>query len=172
MRLRIMATALALGAFGWGPGVVAQTTPDAPDAALLALAYEAVTGTHLPQGGRRVVAVVDPLLRIPAGREGDVELANRRFASLVRLPAVVLADVLRCPTSWQCSFTDSVAATVSVRMASRLQDSAVVHVATRYFLPPSSLRGFAWQALALHQVWLARRNGRWTVVGLSPLAES
>ena len=149
-----------------------QAPGDTSDAAVLEIAYRAVVA-NIP-AGHRVVVVDDPLLH-PGVKEIDTGAANRKLASSVGLNPAVLNDVRTCTTPFDCSLTGDIVGSISVKMATRTIDSAVVLVATRYFLPPSKVSDHtrvAWEAIALYEVKLVRRDRRWVVTNVSPRTES
>jgi hypothetical protein len=123
-----------------------------------------------------VVAVDDPLLKGFVDSTRDLRADNVRWANLVGLPAVPLADVLICRRSNDCSLKDGIAATVSAGMGFLEADSAVVFVSTHFFrddIDAKRPRGWPrWQLLAVYEVRLARRNRDWSVVSVSVRAES
>jgi len=174
MQFRVPAIALAATTCLTASTLLAQAVPTGSDIAIFGIAHRAID-SKLP-AGRRLIAADDPLLRVPPGSENDVGLANRQLANAVGLPTAALKDVLTCRTSYDCYFKGGIVATVSLRMSSRTADSAVVEVATRYFLTPSTKRPgsttFARQAVALYEVILARRVGQWIVVSVTPRMES
>lgn len=173
MHLRMLATTLAASIGLIGSSLVAQTTPTTADTSIFNIAYRAVDA-RLP-AGRRVVALNDPLLHVPSDRETDAELANRRFAHAVGLATTALDSVLTCPTSFECAFKDDIVATVSLALASRTPDSAVVELATQSLRPwsdPRAARTVTRRSVAVYEVTLARRAGRWIVTSVTPRAES
>ena len=180
MRFRIAAIGIGLGASLWTRIGPAQTVQHSTEDALLRLAYNAMdAGKHLGSGPRTLL-IDDPLIRKIAGRDRNLRGADQRLGNLVGLPAASIADVMSCKRaySYDCSFKNGVVSTVALALVSPLADSAVAFVATRYF-PDHSNQTAArnpgwprWQALAVYEVRLARRNGEWVVVSISPRAES
>ena len=100
-------------------------------------------------------------------------LANRRLASTLGLASVTQDEVVTCRRSYDCSFTEDIAATLSLRMVSRTTDSALVQVAIQYFIPPWPQRANPnWRAIALYEVRLVSRAGRWVITNVGVRAES
>jgi hypothetical protein len=168
MQLRVIGISLAVSGCLLSSDIEAQANHDTD---ILRIAYDTIE-VNLPRG-RRVIATNGPLLVVPRGQEDSVALANRRLASTLGLASVAQDEVVTCRRSYDCSFTEDIAATLSLRMVSRTTDSALVQVAIQHFIPPWPQRANPnWRAIALYEVRLVLRAGQWVITNVSVRAES
>jgi hypothetical protein len=179
MRFRIAVLVSGVGAVLCASMARGQTVQDSTVDGLFRLVYQAMDGKHLPAGPRTLVHD-DPLIRKIAGQERILRGAGERFGNLVGLPVASIAEVMICERSYSydCSFRNGVASTVALALTFPQTDSAVAFVAIRYFPDQSNQTttrrpGWPrWQALAVYEASLARRNGKWSVIEFSVRAES
>jgi hypothetical protein len=169
MQLRVIGISLGVSGSLLSSDVEAQVNQETE---ILRIAYDTIEVVSLPRGPR-VIATHGPLLAVPRGQEDSVARANRRLASALGLRSVTQDEVVTCRRSYDCSFNEDIAGTLSLRLVSLTSDSALVQVAIQYFIPRWPQRGNPnWRAIALYEVRLVVRDGRWFITNVSVRAES